>query len=88
MKFFPGEIYHLYGSYGLFLWFNYRLFLENIKAIKQEIAIAIFYRVAISLKLKRSHTPKLVCLLVTCVDTCMNFLSQFQSIKFFDENGL
>ena len=47
-----------------------------------------FLKVAISLKPKKSHPPKLVCMYVTCFYICMNFLSQFQSIKFFDDHGL
>ena len=39
--------------------------------------------VAISLKPKRPHPPKLVYIHYTTTPTCMNFLSQFQSIKFF-----
>ena len=46
-----------------------------------------FLKVAISPKSKKSHPPKLVCMYVTCVYTCMNFLSQFRSIKFFDDHG-
>ena len=34
-----------------------------------------FLTVAIYLKPKRSHSPKFVCMLVTCVYTFMNFLS-------------
>ena len=45
-------------------------------------------KVAISPKPERSRPPKLVCLHVTSIPTCMNFLSQFQSIKFFDDHGL
>ena len=41
-----------------------------------------FLKVAISLKPKRSCSPKLVCMYVTSTPTCMNFLSQFRSIKF------
>ena len=37
----------------------------------------------------RGHVlPKLVCMHLTSTPTCMNFLSQFQSIKFFDDHGL
>ena len=46
-----------------------------------------FLKVAISPKPEKSHSPKLVYMLVTCVYTCMNFLSRFQSIKFFDVHG-
>ena len=44
-----------------------------------------FLKVAISPKPERSHSPKLVCMYVTSTPTRMNFLSQFQSIKFFDD---
>ena len=45
-------------------------------------------KVAVSPKLKRSHPPKLVHLHLTLIPTCMNFLSQFRSIKFLDDHGL
>ena len=45
-------------------------------------------RVAVSPKLERSRPPKLVCMYVTSIPICMNFLSQFRSIKFFDDHGL
>ena len=44
--------------------------------------------VAISLKLERSCPPKLVYMHVTSMPICMNFLSRFRSIKFFDDHGL
>ena len=47
-----------------------------------------FLRVAVSPKLKRSHPPKSMYMHVTSMPTCMNFLSQFQLIKFFDDHGL
>ena len=47
-----------------------------------------FLKVAISPKPERSHSPKLLCMYDTSTPTCMNFLSQFQSIKFFDDHGL
>ena len=47
-----------------------------------------FLKVAISPKPERSRSPKLVCMYVTSIPTCMNFLSQFRSIKFFDHHGL
>ena len=46
-----------------------------------------FLKVAISPKLERSHPPKLVYVYVTSIPTCMNFLSPFQSINFFDVHG-
>ena len=45
-------------------------------------------RVAISPKPKELHPPKLVCMYVTSKPICMNFLSRFRSIKFFDDHGL
>ena len=46
------------------------------------------FKVAISPKLKRICPPKSVYMNVTSIPTCMNFLSQFQSIKIFDDHGL
>ena len=45
-----------------------------------------FLKVAISPKPKRSHPSKLMCMHVTSIPTCMNFLSRFRSIKFFDDH--
>ena len=47
-----------------------------------------FLKVAISLKPEKSHPPKSVYMHLTSIPTCMNFLSQFRSIKFFDDHGL
>ena len=47
-----------------------------------------FLKVAISPKLERSRPPKLVYMYVTLTPTCMNFLSRFRSINFFDDHGL
>ena len=47
-----------------------------------------FLKVAISPKPERPHPPKLVCMYDTSIPTCMNFLSQFRSIKFFDDDGI
>ena len=46
-----------------------------------------FLKVAISPKPKRVHPPKLVYMHVTSIPICMNFLSRFQSIRFFDDHG-
>ena len=46
-----------------------------------------FLKVAVSPKLEKSYPPKSVHMHVTSIPTCMNFLSQFQSIKFFDDHG-
>ena len=47
-----------------------------------------FLKVAVSPKSEKVHPPKLVCMHLTSIHTCMNFLSQFRSIKFFDDHGL
>ena len=47
-----------------------------------------FLKVAISPKPEWRHPSKLVCMLNTLTSTCMNFLSRFQMIKFFDDHGL
>ena len=47
-----------------------------------------FLKVAISPKPERSRPPKLVYMHVTSTPICMNFLSQFRSIRFFDDHGL
>ena len=43
-----------------------------------------FLKVAISPKAERPCSPKLVYMHATLTPTCMNFLSRFRSIKFFD----
>ena len=45
-------------------------------------------RVAISPKSEKPHPPKSVYMHVTSIPTCLNFLSQFKLIKFFDDHGL
>ena len=47
-----------------------------------------FLKVEKSPKAKGLHTPKLDCMHVTSIPTCINFLSRFQSIKYFDPHGL
>ena len=47
-----------------------------------------FLKVVVSPKPKRLHPPKLVQIHSSSIPTCMNFLSQLQSIKFFDDHGL
>ena len=47
-----------------------------------------FLRVAVTSKLEKSHPPKLVYVHVISMPTCMNFLSRFRLIKFFDDHGL
>ena len=47
-----------------------------------------FLKIAVSPKPKRHHPPKLVCMHVTSIHTCMNFFSRFRLIEFFDDHGL
>ena len=42
----------------------------------------------ITSKPEELRPPKLVCMHLTSTPTCMNFLSQFQATKFFDDHGL
>ena len=53
-----------------------------------EREICPFLKVAISPKPEKLHQPKLVCMHLTSIPTCINFLSQFRSIAFFDDHGL
>ena len=46
--------------------------------------LAVFESIVISPKPKKPHPPKLVYMHVTSIPTCLNFLSQFQLIKFFE----
>ena len=46
-----------------------------------------FLKVAVSPKSERPQPPKLVCMHVTSIPTCMNFLGGFRSIKFLDDHG-
>ena len=46
-----------------------------------------FLKVEISLKPEKVHPPKLVCMHLTSIPTCINFLSQFRSIEFFDDDA-
>ena len=47
-----------------------------------------FLKVAISPKPERTCPPKLVCMHFTSIYSCLNFLSQFYAIQFFDDHGL
>ena len=47
-----------------------------------------FLKVAVSPKPKRLRPPKMVCMYITSTPTCMNILSQFRSIEFFDDHGI
>ena len=53
-----------------------------------EREIWLFLKVAKSPKPKSPHPLKLVCMHVTSIPTCINFLSRFRLIKFFDDHGL
>ena len=64
---------------GLFFLFCFRLFAD---------CLLFSLLVAVSPKPERSHPPKSVYMYVTSIYTCMNFLSRFRSIKFFDDHGL
>ena len=52
-----------------------------------EREILPFLKVVVSPKPERSRPPKSVYMYVTSIPTCMNFLGQFRSIKFFDDHG-
>ena len=47
-----------------------------------------FLNVAVSPKSERLRPPKLVCMDLTSIYSCMNFLNRFRSIEFFDDHGL
>ena len=47
-----------------------------------------FLKVVVSPKSENPRPPKLVCMHVTSIPTCKNFLGRFRSIKFFDDHGL
>ena len=47
-----------------------------------------FLKVTVFPKQERARPPKLVCLHLTSIPTCINFLSRFQSNKFFGDHGL
>ena len=55
---------------------------------RSEREIWPFLKVAISSKPETSRQPKLVCMHVTSIPTCINLLSRFRMIKFFDTHGL
>ena len=46
------------------------------------------FEVAVSPKPERSRPPKLVCMHLTSIYSCINLLSRFQSIQFFYYHGL
>ena len=52
-----------------------------------EREIWLFLRVSVSPNPGRSRPPKSVYMHVTSTPTCMNFLSRFRAIKFFDDHG-
>ena len=45
------------------------------------------YKLILSPKPERICPPKWVCMHLTLIPTCMNFLSQFRSTKFLDDHG-
>ena len=47
-----------------------------------------FLKVAVYPKLERPHSSKLVCMHLTSILTCMNFLRQIYATKFFADHGL
>ena len=47
-----------------------------------------FVKVAISPKPETLSPPKLVCVHLTSIYSCINFLNRFRSIEFFDDHGL
>ena len=47
-----------------------------------------FLKVAVSPKPERLRPPNLVCMHLISMHTCMNFLSQFRSIKNFDDHTI
>ena len=53
-----------------------------------EREIWLFLKVAVSPKSETSRPPKLVCMHVTSIPTCINFLGQFRLIEFFDNHGI
>ena len=63
-------------------------FFDDHGLLWSEREIWPFLRVAVSPKPERLHPPKSMYMHVTSTHTCMNYLSQFRSIKFFDDHGL
>ena len=47
-----------------------------------------FLKVKVSPKPEKARPPKLVCMHLTLIPICINFLSRFRLIKFFDDHGL
>ena len=47
-----------------------------------------FLKVTVSPKPERARPPKSVYLHLTSIPTCINFVSRFRPIKFFDDHGL
>ena len=72
----------IHTSMNFLSWFRLiKFFADHGPWLEREIWL--FLKVAISLKLESPHPPKLVCMHVTSIHTCINFLSWFRSIKFF-----
>ena len=47
-----------------------------------------FLKVAVSPKRQRLHPPKLVCMHLTSIPTCMIFFELIPNIQLFDDHGL
>ena len=68
-------------------------FLNQFRSIKffesmvRKRKLAVFEGSSIS-ETGEAHPPKLVCMHLTSIFACMDFLSKFRSIKFFDDHGL
>ena len=65
---------------------NFLMTMDYSPWVKREIWP--FLKVVVSPKPERPLPPKLVCMHVTSISTCMNFLGRFRSNKFFDDHGL
>ena len=50
--------------------------------MRQKGNLAVF-EIVVSLKPERPQPPKLACMHVTSIPTCMNFLGRFRSIRLF-----
>ena len=55
--------------------------------VEREIWSFLKVHVAVSPKSEKPLPPKLVCMQVTSIPTCMNFFGRFRSIKFFYDHG-
>ena len=81
---------HLTSSYTCMIFLSRFLMIElfddhGLYSSWSEREIWPFLKVAISPKPEKLHQPKLVCMHLTSIPTCINVLSQFRSIEFFDD---